>query len=313
MKRYFPFLRGKQNELMAMRQLAEAITESGNVIPIIEPVNANPTTRISLDRYIEASMPFLLICNPLHGDFARRSERLFTQLVSEVLMEYDRWTPTLQVERESRSAELTAFLNRYREYEVAIIYNGLPASERTLRLLESERVIHHIFLNGRVEADYVNGIPQDQRVMMADPFNRQQRNADYPEREFFTDMNTVAGNPGRLDFGDFSMVGNHYTETGGPAFAVALHHIHLQNGPGPLDISHFLSDRRDTAADTPGKIIEAVARLVEALDELRPNDTEACTEYRDMANTEISRGRGYMKRLAIKHHLELMLQGGIQL
>jgi len=64
MKRYFPFLRGKQHELMALRELAGQIAEEGSVIPIIEPVNGNATTRISLDRYVEVSMPFIFICNP---------------------------------------------------------------------------------------------------------------------------------------------------------------------------------------------------------------------------------------------------------
>ena len=313
MKRYFPFLRGKQHELIAVRDLAEAIAEHANVIPIIEPANGNHTTRISLDRYIEVSMPFLFICNPLHGTFAGHAGRLFTELISEGLLEYDNWTPTLQVERESRSGDLSAFLDRYRDYEVAVIYNGLPRSERARALLGDQHVVHHIFLDGRVGADYVNGITQDRRVIITDPFNRQPRNADYPEREFFTDMNTTAGNPNRLDFGDFSIVGNHYMDTGGPAFAVALHHVHFQNGPGPLDISHFISDRTETAADIPGKIIEALDKLVEALNDLRPNNTQACDQYRLMADAEISRGLGYMKRLAIKQHLELMLRGGIQL
>jgi hypothetical protein len=149
--------------------------------------------------------------------------------------------------------------------------------------------------------------------MVFDRFQRQERNADYPERELFTDWNTVGGNPNRLDFGDFSIVGNYYTDEGGPAYAVALHHIHFQNESGPLDISHFISDRVDTTADTPGKTIEALTKLVDALSGLLPNDTEACAEYTEMAESGISRGLGYMKKLAIKHHLEVMLGNGIQL
>ena len=313
MKRYFPFLRGKQNELMAVRDLAEEIAERGNMIPIIEPVNRNATTRISLDRYIEVSMPFLFVCNPLHGEFARRPEQLFTQLISESLMEYDNWIPALQVQLGSRPDELSAFLSRYDAYEVAVIYNGLPRNATVQATLDDESIVHHVFLDGRVVADYVNEKAEAQRVMITDPFQRQARTADYPERELYTDMNTPAANPRRLDFGDFSIVGNHYAETGGPAYAVTLHHVHFQDGPGPLDISHFISDRTETPADTPGKIIEALDKLVAALAELQPNDTGACNEYREMANAEISRGLGYMKRLAIKHHLEVMLEHGIQL
>src|SRR5579859_5767238 len=222
MKRYFPFLRGKQNEMMAVRELAERIAEQGNVIPIIEPVKDNPTTRISLDRYIEVSMPFLFICNPAYGEFASRPDELFAELIEEVLIEYDNWTPTLQVERGSTRSEISGFLDRYEDWgedgEVAVIYNGLPASAPARALLNDGRILHHVFLDRRVGAEYVNGIPEARRVIISDPFNRQARNADYPDRELFTDMNTVAGNPRRLDFGDFSIVGDHYADTGGPAY-----------------------------------------------------------------------------------------------
>ncbi len=313
MKTYFPFLRGKQNELMAVRELAERIAGHENVVPIIEPVNGNSTTGISIDRYIEVWMSFVFVCNPSHGEFAAYPERLFTQLISKGLMEYDNWTPAFQVNRDSSRQKLSAFLKRYNERNVAIIYQGLPSSAQARELLSDERIVHHIFREGRAGADYIGRIADSKKVMLSDPFKRQARNADYPDREFFTDKNTLTGNPDRLDFGDFSIVGDHYADTGGPAYAVTIHHIHFQNESGPLDISHFISDRTDSIVDTPGKTMEALRKLVVALDELNPNNTEACNEYRAMDDAQISKGLGYMKRLAIKQHLELMLDGGIQL
>jgi len=313
MKTYFPFLRGKMNELMALRNLGASISERGNVIPVIEPVKGNPTTRISLDQYIEDSMPFVFICNPFNGEFENQSERLFTPLISETLLEYDNWTPALQVQRDSARNDVSSFLERYREYEVAFVYWGLPEDSQVRGLLSNEQIRWHIFIGNRVETDYVGGIDLRRRVMIADRFNRQPRNADYPEIELFSDMNTVAGNPTRVSFGDFSMVGDYYADTGGPAYAVALHHIHLRTGTGPLYISHFISDRTETTADRAGKTLEAVDKLVAALDQLMPNNTQACREYRQIAADRMDRGLGYMKRLAIAHHLEVMLDGGIQL
>lgn len=219
----------------------------------------------------------------------------------------------MQVDEAFTADDLSAFVEEYANHELAAIYWGLPEEQDARDILGDDRIIHHVILNGRVASAYVNGIDAEKRVIITDPFNRQARNADYPAREFFTDRNTIAGNPDRLDFGDFSIVGNHYMEQGGPAFAVALHHIHFRNNPGPLDISHLISDRTETSVDTPGKIIEALDKLVAALPDLEPNDTEACDEYRQMAEDEVSRGLGYMKRLAIKHHLEVMLGDGIQL
>lgn len=311
MKTYFPFLRGKQNELMALRELADEIATNGHLTPIIEPVKNNPNTRISLDRFTQVSMPFLLICNPMHGEFVNRVDDLFSELIENDLMEYDNWTPVIQVGRDTRPGEVSEFLDRYDRYLVAALYQGLPSNPETRTLLERNSFERHLFVGNRVENAYVNGIEQSARVMIVDRFHRQVRNADYPEREFFSDMNTPSGNPDRLCFGDFSMVGDVYSDTGGPAYAVTVHHIHF-NGrhPGPLDVSHFISDRTETTADTPGKIIEAVQKLVAALNHLRPANTDACDEYREMAEDEVSRGLGYLKRLAIQHHLELMMDGG---
>jgi hypothetical protein len=311
MRKYFPFLRGKQNELMALRELAEQIAEHRRVIPIIEPVNRNSTTRISLDRYIEVSMPFLFVCNPSYGEFTNDSDALFNELTNEALMEYDNWTPALQVDANSQVGSITHFLQRYGDFEVAIIYNGLPTSGQAAALLADDRIAHHVFIEGRVGTAYINGIPLGKRVMISDRFHRQPRNADYPEHEFFTDMNTVAGNPNRVDFGDYSIVGDHFMETGGPAYAVVAHHIHYQgHNPGALEISHFISDHTDAAVNTSGKFVEAVHNLVGALDDLRPNNTQACEEYREIDEDQNSRGLGYLKRLAIQHHVEIMLGGG---
>jgi hypothetical protein len=311
-KRYFPFLRGKLNELIALRELSEAIAAHTQIVPIIEPVKNNSTTRISLDRFVQVSMPFLFICNPVYGDFRRNSQRLFDEVIDAVLQEYDNWTPALQVHSNTTSNTVQGFLDRYDERELAIIYQGFPTSRQTVDLLSSEDIMHHVFIGNSVGTAYINGIPRERRVILVDRFNRQARNADYPEREFFTDMNTPDGRPAGTDFGDFSIVGDQYSEVGGPAYAVAVHHIHYQRGdPGPLDISHFISDRTESTVDPAGKTIEAVSNLVNALDGLHPNDTAACAEYREIAESGVWHGLGYLKKLAIKHHLEVMLGGGI--
>ena len=200
-------------------------------------------------------------------------------------------------------------MEAYDEYPLALVYYGRPQRSRVRSGINAAgaNIQHHVFMPGRVENDYIQSIPDNQRVLIVDPFRRQLRNADYPAREFFTDQNTVAGNQDDVDFGDFSIVGDHYTETGGPAHAVALHHIHFAENSRSLEISHFISDRTATTADTPGKIIEAVTNLTEALDSLQPNDTRACDEYHTMSEDQQSSGLGYMKRLAIMHHLQVIL------
>ncbi len=310
---YFPFLRGKQNELMAVRDLASNIAKHRRVIPIIEPVKANSTTRISIDRFIEESMPFLFICNPIHGEFKDNAAGISTGLINQTLIEYDNWTPSLYViDGQKAVQELEGFINTYgANYPLALIYYGRPQQNAVRKMIKENDFRWHVFMDGRVESAYIQSVSDDSCVLVSDRFVRKPRNADYPEKEFFTDLNTVAGNPNRSHFGDFS-IGDHYTETGGPAHAVALHHVHYAKRSRTLDISHFISDRIHTSVDTPGKIIEALNHLVESLDTFQPNNTQACLEYREMNKHEQSKGLGYMKRLAIKHHLEIMLGNGLE-
>ena len=310
---YFPFLRGKQNELLAVRELAPSIATHGSVIPIIEPVNENSTTRISIDRFIEESMPFLFICNPIHGEFNDDAAGLSTDLINQALIDYDNWTPSLYVDEQTAVQELEGFIDTYGDNcPLALVYYGLPQRITVREMIEENDFRWHVFMDRRVERDYIKSVPEDSCVRVSDQFVRQLRNADYPPKEFFTDLNTRAGNPNGSHFGDFSIVGDHYTETGGPAHAVALHHVHYAKESRSLDVSHFISDRTHTSVDTPGKIIEALNHLVESLDTFHPNDTQACLEYRAMNEYEQSRGLGYMKRLAIKHHLEIMLGEGLE-
>ena len=296
---------------MAVRALASSIADNGRIIPIIEPVNENPATHKSINRFIEESMPFLLVCNPIHGKFSDDAG-LCERFIERALTDYDNWTPSLYVDAQTRIQELEWFIDTYGDHKLlALIYYGLPRRKAVRLMIEGSYFQWHVFLDRRVEREYVESVNTSSCVLVSDRFKRR-RNSDYPEKEFFTDLNTAAGNPKKSHFGDFSIVGDYYTETGGPAHAVALHHMHYEEGSRRLEVSHFISDRTETTVDTPGKTIEALDHLVDALGGLDPNGTQACQEYRDMMASGQTKGLGYMKRLAIRHHLEVMLGDGLE-
>ena len=306
--KYFPFLRGKQNELLALKSLASKIAESEKIIPIVEPVNWNPTTQGAIREFLNSAMQFLLVCNPAKGEFSAYHAGLTKSIVESGLMSSRDWTPALRVDTATQAGEVKRFREKYSSFRVAFIYDGRPRRSTTLDQIQKAKVAHHIFMANRVDREYVQNTPIRKRVIIEDRFRRQARNAAYPDIELFTDRNTRTGNPRNIDFGDFSIVGDYYTETGGPAHAVALHHIHFDRNSSMLLVTHFKSDRRHTAVDTAGKTLEALDHLVAGLRQLRPSNTSACKEYRELHAAQWYRGLGYMKRLAIKHHLEVILR-----
>jgi hypothetical protein len=310
MSTYFPFLRGKREELFALRALADEIAESGSIIPIIEPVNGNDNTMRSFSQYTEAGMHFILVTNPKHGDYRGREQALHDHLcVNGPLTEYDNFVPALYIRRETVIAEVDNFNELHNDGLRAVIYDGEPISDNVSHWCSTEgRIYYHIILEGKVNAGFIQGIPAARQVLIRDNFKRKIPNSQYPEREHFTDLNTIAGNPNNLNWGDYSIQGDHFSEGGGAAMTVAIHHIHYADNTESLDISHFLSDRQETTDDPAGKTIEAARKLVDSFDNLAPNDTEACDEYRQMVESETWRGLGYLKRLAIRHHLEVILR-----
>jgi hypothetical protein len=312
MATYFPFLRGKREELFALKHLATRIANStGAVCPIIEPVKDNGITRSCLEVYAERKMPFVFITNPLHGDYKGDENTLYANYtLTGPLADYETFHPALYVGRETTVLEANRFVENYKNMPFrAVIYTGEPADEGVRHWCTTDLgLYYHIAMDGRVSASFLRNIPQARRVIIRDHFNRQERNSDYPASEHFTDWNTTQGNKDGFAWGDYSIQGDHYThDRGGPAYAVTLHHIHRSEDDDSLKISHYISDDQETTANPSGKTIQAVKKLVADLDGLIPNDTVACATYRDMAESEHARGLGHMKRLAILHHLEIML------
>ena len=68
---YYPILRGKQNELLALRELVEA-NVLGNYTPIIEPVKNNFFFLIkAIEELNKKGIEPVVIVNPDKGDFKK--------------------------------------------------------------------------------------------------------------------------------------------------------------------------------------------------------------------------------------------------
>jgi hypothetical protein len=65
---YYPYFRGKQYELITLREMASTLT-GGKIMPIIEPVKENYSGLLKcIVELKKAKVPFVLIANPKCGD-----------------------------------------------------------------------------------------------------------------------------------------------------------------------------------------------------------------------------------------------------
>ena len=306
---FFPILRGKQNELLVLRELGPRIANEGGIIPIIEPVRCNASSLRSFRHFIACNLRFILILNPEVGTLNYRS--VSEQLIEPVLRDYENYIPALRVDGRTTLAEIRAFTRRFEATnpELAFVFTGEPTTTAVLAgLISSPSICFNIFVEGCTSAALRNRFPQETVVIVDDCFSREDRNADYTEDEFFTDRH-LPGQCPIAGFGNYSIVGSEYSEKGGPAFAVALHHVYFRDGQNsPHHIRHFVSDRTETPVDPAGKFLEALTKLVQALPSLgRANNTPTCAEYIQLHASQHFPGLGTVKKLAIKHHLELLI------
>ncbi|HUW66096.1 MAG TPA: sce7725 family protein [Spirochaetia bacterium] len=67
---YFPYLRGRQYELLALRELVDAHRLGEHSIPIIEPVKLSSTFIKALDLFVQNKKKIAVIHNPQVGSFS---------------------------------------------------------------------------------------------------------------------------------------------------------------------------------------------------------------------------------------------------
>ena len=98
-----------------------------------------------------------------------------------------------------------------------------------------------------------------------------------------------------------------YSESGGPAYAIAIHLTYLEDD-NDMFIQHFVSDRVNTPTDPAGKFLEALGKLVNAVDD---GDSlifksEAYKQFKKFYEEAHFPGLGFTKKLSMQHHLELI-------
>lgn len=68
---YLPYIRGRQYELLALRELVTKDLLGDYVIPVIEPVKLSPTLVKTIAEYIRIGHPVAVIRNPVVGSFMK--------------------------------------------------------------------------------------------------------------------------------------------------------------------------------------------------------------------------------------------------
>ncbi len=306
---YFPYVRGRQYELLALRELAKNEKLSEKIIPIIEPVKLSATLLKTMSEFTEKGMPLALVCNPAVGSFSA----------------------DMKTSKDDDKNEKQAFINALNESNIikthivksnslSVISNWAKktgAKKSDWIVINNKREFQGVYDNtfGEELPQYVL-IPDESafrrqvrrnRVLMVDRFNKCDRNSDYlkNEDEFYSDDHIFYKEDGFNGFSDYSVIGKDYLESGFAPYAVAIHIVYFDKDK-KLRIHHFVSDTNEDIQNPAGKFYEAVTKLNNWVIENDIPVTSSLQTFIDHYNNQTYPGLGSVKKLSLMHHLELI-------
>ncbi len=307
---YYPYFRGKQFELILLRDNAEFLAKN-NIHPIIEPVKSDFTTLTrSMKAMNENSVDCTLIVNPRAGQEPVPSSSILTELIEDKFKKLKNISVGYMLHAESNINDLVALLKKHRNFNFSILHYGYTNGKKLAAAIDGyENIKIHIFIDGFAGKLYQRHLQKDgiKRVLIRNGFKPQKKNANYPPSDHFSDLHITFPDEGMEGIGDYLIIGDDYTETGGPAYAVAIHLTYLDNDDD-MFIYHFISDQTDSPTDPGGKFFEALAKLAKKVN--KPKSlvfkSRACAEYLKLYKMQHYPGLGYVKKLSMQHHIELM-------
>ncbi|WP_342489593.1 sce7725 family protein [Bacillus sp. FSL M8-0049] len=305
---YYPIIRGRQYDLLALRELLEKNLLSEKVIPVIEPTKLSPTLVSTINSFKENSRKIILVSNPkigsFHGELAMPS--IYSKFLS--LMSLDNVIIGHQLNGNSKN-------------EIQKLSDDVSLSLENLVIFHTERKFIQLYreIYSSFKA-YLNIIPSDNSfrrqlddqnlVGLSDKFNKLPRNADYLEieSEFFSEEHLFYEKEGYIGFSDYSIVGAEYNTSGFAPYAVAFHIVY-PNSEGGLEIMHFVSDSNTDISDPAGKFSEALEKMMSWYYDIKADKrmhTLAMQSFEDHHKKGTYPGLATIKKLSIMHHLELM-------
>ena len=298
---YYPYFRGKQYELIAIRENAEVIAQNG-IVPIIEPVRETFSgVRRAIQALVDAGGRFVLVINPQCGDLFGMSSPVDVELLSGC----NNCSIGFIVHARTTAQEITA-LNNY-GVPVSIIHNGFAQGRELATMLRGvDELQEHIFIEESCSRLYRRHFNDHRRVLIRDGFIKR-KNREHPPLEHFSDLHITYPEEGVDGFGDFLIVGDDFSEGGGPAFTVAIHLTLIDSDEDDdMFMKHYISDRQLDPTDPGGKFLEALNKLADDVHGGGFQNTTALGEFMELHSRRHFPGLGYVKKLSMQHHIETL-------
>lgn len=306
---YFPYVRGRQYELLALSELVAEELISDYVIPVVEPVKLSATLINTIAEYLKASHSISIIENPSVGTFLKdlgsakegsreeRYKKTFSdqcndaKIIKSFIMK-DKVDVLIDAIKKNNNIEDLLIINTDRDL-LNLYENIFDKTAPKYVLIPDEGAFRRKMKN--------------HKVLLNDKFEKQNRNSDYKEikDEFFSDDHLFYKDDGFLGFSDYSVIGKEYMEAGFAPYAVAIHIVYFASDK-TLRVKHFVSESNEDIKNPAGKFYEAVSKLAAWHDRCGVGMTLGLRRFLEHYERQTYPGLGTVKKLSLMHHLELM-------
>ena len=305
---YYPFLRGKQNEIMAVRELIKNNKLSKKIIPIIEPMRKNTSTlRILLEMITDANNgnEIIIIINPAHGDYKKDNKSLI-EFIKKYTSKSDFVIVGILINNSNVSI-ISKVDEEFNDSRKAIIY--LSENRSAVELI---RKLNNVELNICFDQNTSGYFRKDidNVVMLSDVFPKMETSSDYEhnvEKEFTEDHISYI-EKGYKGFADFATVGDSVIEGDyAPPPKVFVLHTTYKKEDEKLYLRHFCSkvhsDIQNRAFNNL-KYLDLRENLISS--NLVGNLIPKTISLDEVITNSKPRSSGYLKRISVKHHLEIL-------
>lgn len=309
---YYPYLRGKQFELLALREFSREFENNHTIVPIIEPVKkqVNGLNAAALSM-IENGMKFAVILNPSDGDYRH------TGIDNDILMsltaltgDRDNWIPAYIYKHNGRTLLDHAKQNNLSNLMIIFPSGADVNNEVLMEFLSKDEVAFVVsgnLSNNRSARGRLLRLGKA-LISLEDRFNERPRNADYANEvdEIFSEDFAYYKNDGLAGFADYTPMEKDFIEGGMLPYAIAIH-LTYQKSDDQIFVHHFVSDNNFDQSNIRGKFHEAAVKIAPFFNNNGLYHTSAVDELIRRAESDDGYpGLGYIKKLSVKNHLELI-------
>ena len=300
---YFPFLRARQFELIALRELVIEGATQGVIVPILEPVKeTHNNLNLAHKVFQEKGQSAYLVVNPKFGELAGDSQFYIEYLAT---LNYEVFLPAFHYKNNAeyinQSIEQFGLTNC-----MLICENDIEGDDTNFKSIAELDAVSLITVNDPGRNRSLNRYIRDLQkgfIRLDDLFEKKDRNSDFLDlkEHRFSEEHIHYSTEGFEGFSDYTVLPSEYVEGGSTPRAVVIHltYLNIQN---EIWIRHFTSETNDSIANVQGKFAEAAAKAVNYCRQDGLSNS-AITELETYFDTEHYPGLGTVKKLSIKNHL----------